>query len=60
MPRVEVELDAEQYRLLQQEAERKGVPLEQACRERLVAGLQCSPYMEALLAELRAADVPPR
>jgi hypothetical protein len=55
-----VEIDAEHYRLLQEAAQRSGLSLEEECRRRLEAGLRRSPYMEALLAELRAAEEPPR
>ncbi|WP_044873801.1 hypothetical protein [Pseudomonas sp. LFM046] len=58
MPRVELELETEQYQQLQQVAEKKGLTVEEEYRRRLVEGLQRSPYMEALLADLRAADEP--
>jgi hypothetical protein len=60
MPMLEVEIDAELYRLLLEAAQRSGLSLEEECRRHLEARLRRSPYMEALLAELRAADEPPR
>ncbi|MDH4553917.1 hypothetical protein E8F11_01805 [Pseudomonas sp. BN417] len=60
MPRREVEINGEHYRLLLEAAQRNGLSLEEECRRRLEAGLRRSSYMEALLAELRAAEEPPR
>ena len=59
MPRREVEINAEHFRLLLEAAQINGLSLEE-CRRRLEAGLRRSSYMEALLAELRAAEEPPR
>ncbi|MCY1546760.1 hypothetical protein D9M68_827750 [compost metagenome] len=60
LPRLEVEIDGEHYRLLLEAAQRSGLPLEEECRRSLEAGLRRSSYMEARLAELRAADQPTR
>ena len=55
MPKLTLELDLELYRLLVQAARSNGLSLEDECLRRLEGGVRRSRYMEALLAELRAA-----
>ena len=56
MSLVILEVDAQLYRLLQSAAERNHVSLEEECRRRLEGQEQRSPYLQALVAELRAEE----
>ncbi|APC15650.1 hypothetical protein BLL42_07870 [Pseudomonas frederiksbergensis] len=51
-----LEVDTQLYRLLQSAAARNHVSLEEECRRRLEGTEQRSPYLQALVAELRAED----
>ncbi|MCY1398687.1 hypothetical protein D3C76_363650 [compost metagenome] len=56
MRRMSLELDMELYRQLKRAAEANHLTLEQECLRRLESGERPSPYMQALLAELRADE----
>ncbi|ROM99176.1 hypothetical protein [Pseudomonas brassicacearum] len=56
MSLVILEIDAQLYRLLQSAAARNHVSLEEECRRRLEGQEWRSPYLHALVAELRADD----
>ena len=56
MTQVILEIDTPLYRLLKSAADEHHVSLEEECRRRLQGNEQCSAYLQALLAELRAAD----
>ncbi|AWY43144.1 hypothetical protein DKY63_25805 [Pseudomonas putida] len=53
---LEIEIDAQLYRLLKSSAETNHLSLEEECCRRLEAGERRSRYLQALLAELRAED----
>jgi PAS domain-containing protein len=56
MARMNLELDADLYQMLQQSAQANQLTIEEECRRRLEGGERRSCYMQALVAELRADD----
>ncbi|CAM3739207.1 MULTISPECIES: hypothetical protein [Pseudomonadaceae] len=56
MPKLILEIETDLYRTLQEAARTNQLSLEDECLRRLEGGVRRSRYMEALLAELRAAD----
>ncbi|MFK0311284.1 hypothetical protein ACIQUF_08560 [Pseudomonas sp. NPDC090233] len=60
MHRLVIEVDRQLYQQLENAAQVHHVSLEEECRRRLTA-LECqSPYLKALLAEMRADEEPQR
>lgn len=56
MKLVILEIDTQLYQTLKAAAEDHQVSLEEECRRRLESREQRSPYLQALVAELRAAE----
>ncbi len=56
MKLVILEIDTQLYQTLKTAAEDHQVSLEEECRRRLEGREQRSPYLQALVAELRAAE----
>ena len=56
MARVMLEIDTQRYPMLKSAAEDHQVSLEEECRRRLEGREQRSPYLQALVAELRADE----
>lgn len=56
MTRVVLDIDTQLYRMLKTAAEAHRISLEEECRRRLEGKEQRSPYLLALVAELRADD----
>ena len=56
MPKLILDIETDLYRTLQEAARTNQLSLEDECLRRLEGGVRRSRYMEALLAELRAAD----
>lgn len=53
---LEIEIDAQLYRLLKSSAETNHLSLEEECCRRLEGAERRSRYLQALLADLRAED----
>ncbi|MFK3792226.1 hypothetical protein ACI2KO_18430 [Pseudomonas piscis] len=56
MTTVTLDIDQQLYQLLQEAAAAHGLSLEEECRRRLAGKERASPYLQALVAELRADD----
>ncbi len=56
MTTVTLEIDPQLYQLLQEAAVAHRLSLEEECRRRLAGEERPSPYLQALVAELRADD----